>query len=103
MPLIVIALLVLGTYAYRVTGPAFRHRLRLPERLHRLLSAAAVVLLVALAATCTFDAAHGFAGWARPAGVLVGLILAIRRTPFPIIVLAAAATTAALRAAGLSR
>lgn len=103
MPLIVIVLLAAGTYAYRVAGPALGRRLRLPGPLHRLLSAAAVVLLAALAATCTFDGAHGFAGWARPAGVLVGLTLAVRRAPFPIVVLAAAVTTAVLRATGLTR
>lgn len=103
MPLIVIVLLAAGTYAYRVAGPAFRRRVRLPGPLRRLLSAAAVVLLAALAATCTFDVANGFTGWARPAGVLVGLILAIRRAPFPIIVIAAALTTALLRVSGVTR
>ncbi|NEA91734.1 AzlD domain-containing protein, partial [Actinospica acidiphila] len=42
-----------------------------------------------------------FAGWARPAGVAVGGVLAWRRAPFVVVVLGAAAATAALRAAGV--
>jgi hypothetical protein len=44
---------------------------------------------------------HHFAGYARPAGVVVGGILAWRNAPFLVSVLAAAATTALLRLAGL--
>ncbi|WP_406164377.1 hypothetical protein OG806_28190 [Streptomyces sp. NBC_00882] len=36
----------------------------------------------------------GFAGWARPAGVLVGAVLAWRRAPFVVVVLGAAGATA---------
>jgi hypothetical protein len=43
----------------------------------------------------------GFAGIARPAGVLVGALLAWRRAPFVVVVLAAAATAALLRLAGI--
>ena len=42
----------------------------------------------------------GFAGVARPAGVAVGALLAWRRAPFVVVVLAAAATAALLRLAG---
>lgn len=102
MSLIAIIALAAGTYAFRVTGPALRRRLRLPDRLRRLLTAAAAVLLTALVATAALTQGHGFAGWARPAGVLVGGILAIRRVPFPVVIIAAAATTALLRLAGIS-
>ncbi|MEU8275614.1 AzlD domain-containing protein [Microbispora bryophytorum] len=44
---------------------------------------------------------HGFAGWARPAGVLVAGILTLRKAPFPLIVVLAAATTAVLRLLGV--
>lgn len=101
MPLIAIAALALGTYAFRLAGPVFRHRLRLPDRALRLLSAAATVLLVALVATAALTQGHGFAGWARPSGVLVGGVLAVRRVPFPVVVIAAAATTALLRLSGV--
>jgi hypothetical protein len=42
-----------------------------------------------------------FAGLARPAGVLVGALLAWRRLPFVAVVVAAAATAALLRLAGI--
>jgi branched-subunit amino acid transport protein len=99
----VVAILVLagGTYAFRVVGPLMRERLRLPERLDRLLGDAAVVLLVALVATSALtDGAH-LAGVARPAGVLVALVLVLRRAPFPVVVVAAAGSTALLRLLGV--
>ncbi|MGN9775543.1 hypothetical protein ACTMS0_07180 [Micromonospora sp. H33] len=46
--------------------------------------------------------AGGFAGWARPAGVLVGVLLAWRRAPFVLVVLGAAGTTALLRLLGVA-
>lgn len=99
----VAALLVLaaGTYAFRLTGPVLHGRVEISERVRRLLSAGAVVLLVALLATGALTEAGGFAGWARPAGVAVAGVLAWRRAPFVVVVLGAAATTALLRAAGL--
>lgn len=101
MPLLAIALLAAGTYAFRLTGPLLRGRVRIPDRVQRLLSVAAVVLLVALATTAAVTQGHGFAGWARPAGVLVGGALAVGKLPFPLIVLGAMATTAALRLLGV--
>jgi branched-subunit amino acid transport protein len=100
MPPLAVALLAAGTFAFRLTGPVFRHRLRIPDRLQRLLSVAATVLLIALVATAALADGHGFAGWARPGGVLVGGLLAIRRLPFPALVIAAAGTTAILRLCG---
>jgi branched-subunit amino acid transport protein len=102
MPLLAIAALAAGTYAFRIAGPLTHNRLRLPDRLQRLLTVAAAVLLTALAATSALTQGHSFAGWARPAGVLVGAALAARRVPFPIVIIAAAATTALLRLAGIS-
>ncbi len=101
MPPLAIALLAAGTYAFRLTGPALRQRLRIPSRLQRLLSVAAAVLLVALAATAALTEGHGFAGWARSAGVLAGGVLAVRHAPFPVVVIAAAATAAVLRLCGV--
>jgi branched-subunit amino acid transport protein len=101
MPLLAIAVLAAGTYAFRLAGPVFQNRLRIPGRLQHLLAAATAVLLTALVATAALTQGHGFAGWARPAGVLVGGALAIRRAPFPVVVVAAAATTALLRLSGI--
>jgi branched-subunit amino acid transport protein len=101
MPVLAIAVLAAGTYLFRLAGPVLRHRLSLPARLERLLTVAASVLLAALAATDALTQGHGFAGWARPAGVLIGGVLAIRRAPFPVVVVAAIAATALIRLCGV--
>lgn len=98
----VILVLAVGTYAFRLVGPVLHGRVQLSERVQELLSAGAVVLLVALLATGALTEGGGFAGWARPAGVLVGGVLAWRRAPFPLVVLGAAGVTAMLRAAGVT-
>jgi branched-subunit amino acid transport protein len=93
--------LAVGTYAFRLVGPALHGRVDIPPRVQELLSAGAIVLLVALLATGSLTEGDGFAGWARPAGVLVGAVLAWRRAPFVVVVLGAAAAAALLRAAGV--
>ncbi|MEV6112464.1 AzlD domain-containing protein [Streptomyces sp. NPDC052109] len=98
---VVILALALGTYAFRLVGPVLHGRVEIPARVQELASAGAVVLLVALLATGALTESGGFAGWARPAGVLVGGVLAWRRAPFPVVVVGAAATAALLRLAGL--
>jgi branched-subunit amino acid transport protein len=97
-----VVLLAAGTYAFRVSGPVLRRRIELSSRVRGMLSVAATVLLCALVATSALTAGHAFAGWARPAGVLVGGVLAARRAPFLVTVVAAVATTAVLRRLGLS-
>jgi branched-subunit amino acid transport protein len=109
----VILALAVGTYAFRLVGPALHGRVELPARVQELLSAGAIVLLAALLATGALTENGGFAGWARPAGVLVAGVLAMgvpplgrsrawgRKAPFAVVVLAAAGTTAVLRAAGV--
>ncbi|WPP34104.1 AzlD domain-containing protein [Streptomyces sp. CL7] len=74
--------------------PVPRGRVELPDRV--LLSAGAVVLLVALLATEALTECGEFAG------VAVGGVPAWRRAPFAVVVLGAAAATAVLRAAGVS-
>jgi branched-subunit amino acid transport protein len=92
-----IATLAAGTFAIRLSGQALRARITFPPRARRLVEAAAVVMLAALVATTALTQGHGFAGFARPAGVL-----AWRRAPFVVVIIAAAAVTALLRLAGLS-
>ncbi|KUL28311.1 AzlD domain-containing protein [Streptomyces regalis] len=94
--------LAVGTYAFRLAGPLLHGRLELSPRVQELLSASAIVLLVALLATGALTEGGGFAGWARPTGVLVGGVLAWRRAPFPVVVLGAAGATAVLRAMGVA-
>jgi branched-subunit amino acid transport protein len=73
----------------------------MPERAQQVLAAAAIVLLTALVATSPLTEGHGPAGVARPAGVLVGGILAWRKAPFVLVVVAAAVTAAVLRLLGV--
>jgi branched-subunit amino acid transport protein len=103
MSMLLVAVLVLaaGTFSLRIAGPLLRTRFELPERLEQLMSVAAVVLLAALVATAALTDGHGAAGIARPAGVLVGGILALRKVPFVLVVVAAAGTAAGLRLLGV--
>jgi branched-subunit amino acid transport protein len=101
---VVAAMLTLaaGTYAFRFAGPALRSKVAFPPRARRLLEAAAVVLLTALVAITALTEGHGWAGYARPSGVLVAGVLAWRRAPFLVVVVTAAVVTAMLRLAGVS-
>jgi branched-subunit amino acid transport protein len=93
--------LAVGTYAMRLGGVVLHDRLELSASVQRLLPMAAAALLAALAGTATLMAGTEFAGLARPAGVLVGALLAWRRLPFVAVVVAAAATAALLRLIGI--
>jgi branched-subunit amino acid transport protein len=99
--LVGIGILAVGTFSLRLAGPALRSRFEIPERAQQLLAVAAIVLLTALVATSALTEGHGPAGIARPAGVLVGGVLAWRKTPFILVVVAAAATAAGLRLLGV--
>jgi branched-subunit amino acid transport protein len=99
--LIAVLALAAGTYVFRLAGPLLHGRVQLPVRVQELLTDGATVLLVALLATGALMEGHEFAGWARPAGVLVGGVLAWRRAPFAVVVVGAAAVTGLLRLAGL--
>ena len=95
------ATLAAGTYALRLSGQLLRARVSFPPRAGKLLEAAAVIMLAALVATTALTEGHGFSGFARPGGVLIAGVLAWRRAPFLVIVLAAAAGTALLRLVGV--
>jgi branched-subunit amino acid transport protein len=109
MNIVAILILAVGTYAFRLAGPLLRQRLakahggdaELPPRLTELLSTGATVLLVALIATSALTDAGEFAGIALPAGVLTGGLLAWRKAPFVVVVVAAALVAAGLRALGV--
>ncbi|MGB2718521.1 MAG: AzlD domain-containing protein [Rhodococcus sp. (in: high G+C Gram-positive bacteria)] len=94
--------LIIGTYALRMVGPALRTRVTISPRIDKVMNTAVAVIFVALVATSTLLVGKDFAGFALPAGVAVAAVLAWRRAPFVVIVLAAAATTAGLRWVGLS-
>lgn len=91
-----------GTYLIRLTGLLLRGRVSVPTWVERYLDLGATALLLALVAVSTFTQDGGFAGWARPLGVVVGAVAAWRKVPFVLVVILAAGTTALLRLAGLS-
>lgn len=93
--------LAVGTFVFRLAGPALRGRVKLSPRAERLMVLGAVVLLAALVAISALTDGHSFDSVAKPAGVLVGGVLAWRRAPFVLVVVAAAATAALLRLAGV--
>jgi branched-subunit amino acid transport protein len=93
--------LAAGTYLFRLGGLVLRERLRMPARVERYVDLGATALLVALVATAALLDGGAFAGWARPAGVAVGAVAALRRAPFVLVVILAAGTTAGLRALGV--
>jgi branched-subunit amino acid transport protein len=96
-----IAVLAAGTFAFRFAGPALRTKVDFPPRATKLLETASVVLLAALVVTSGLTEDGGPAGIARPVGVLVGGVLAWRKAPFAVVVLAAAGAAAALRLLGV--
>ncbi|MCE7002562.1 AzlD domain-containing protein [Kibdelosporangium philippinense] len=99
--IVAVVLLGVGTFALRLAGPALRARVEISPRVQRVMMVGVAVLFSALVAVSTFIDGHGFAGYARPAGVLVGGVLAWRKVPFVIVVIAAAGTAAGLRLLGV--
>ena len=99
--LISAALLGIGTFAFRAAGPVLHAHITLGPRVQTLMSSAATVLLVSLCATSAIFDGREAADLARPAGVAVAVLLAWRRAPFVVVVLAAAATAAGLRLLGV--
>ncbi|MCZ4077415.1 AzlD domain-containing protein [Rhodococcus sp. H36-A4] len=94
--------LTVGTMLLRMIGPLLRSRVTLSPRIEMLSSTAVAVLFVALVATQALIVDTEFAGFALPAGVVVAAVLAWRKAPFVAIVVAASATTAALRFVGVA-
>ncbi|MGH3951342.1 MAG: AzlD domain-containing protein [Pseudonocardiaceae bacterium] len=101
MTLLAVLVLAAGTYAFRIAGPILRDRVALSAGANDVLARAATVLLVALIATAALTDGARFAGWALPAGVAVGGVLAWRKAPFVVVVIAAALATALLRLLGV--
>ncbi len=99
--IVVIAVLAVGTYGLRLVGVVLGDRLHLSPAVARLLPMGAVALLAALATTAALTDAGEFAGIARPAGVVAGVVAAWRRVPFIGVVIIAAAVAAGLRLLGV--
>lgn len=91
-----VLLLATGTFAFRLAGPLLRTRIRFPQRAADALETAAITLLAALVAISALTTGHRFSGLGTPLGVLVAGLLAWRKAPFFLVVLAAAGTAALL-------
>jgi branched-subunit amino acid transport protein len=103
-PIVLVAatlVLAVGTFAFRVAGPLLRARVQISDRTQQLVAISAVVLLAALVARSALMEGQDLAGVARPAGVAVGGVLAWRKAPFVLVVVAAAVTAAGLRLLGV--
>lgn len=96
-----IAVLAVGTYAFRATGPLLRKRWTPSPGLQRTLEVASVVLLAAVAARSGTFADGNLAGAALITGVAVAAVLSWLKAPFLVIVGTAVAVTAGLRFAGM--
>ena len=96
-----VAVLAAGTYALRLAGPLLRSRITVSDNVRALIDRAALVLLVAVAATGALYAGQDLSGWALPAGVAAGVVAALLKAPLIVVILLAAGVAAGLRAAGV--
>jgi len=104
-PALVIAgiiMLAAGTYLLRLAGVKLGSRITFSESRRALIADAATTLLLSVAVIATLLEGEHFAGFARLAGVGVAAILAWRKVPLIIVILAAAVVTAGLRGLGVS-
>jgi uncharacterized membrane protein len=90
--------LAAGSYLLKVTGLVVLGARRPPPRLDAALELLPAALFGALIAVSTFGDERSLVLDARAAGVLVAAVAIWRRAPFPVVVLAAAVATAAVRA-----
>jgi branched chain amino acid efflux pump len=95
----VILVLAAGAYGFKVGGLVLLGGVELPARLVRCVALLPAALLAALVVVGTFGGDRMLVLDARAAGVGVAALAAWRRAPFPVVIVLAAAVTAALRAA----
>jgi branched-subunit amino acid transport protein len=95
-------LLALGgaSYALKAVGPLLASGRQLGQQTRRVLELVAVPLLAALIVVQALSTGHRLVIDARAAALTVAAVLAWRRAPFLVVVLASAATAALLRALG---
>ena len=96
------ALLVLCaiSYALKASGPVLAGGRQLGQQVRQTLDLVAVPLLAALILVQTVSDGHRLVLDARVPALAVAAVLVWRRAPFLVVVLAAAATAALLRALG---
>ena len=88
-------------YAFKVFGLVIIGGRSLPSVVERCLALVPAALISALVVNDTLSASGALVADARVVGVGVAALAAWRRAPFVVIVVAAAAVTAVVRAAGL--
>ena len=92
-----------GCYAFKVAGLTVPARLLARARVRRFAELVPVALLAALAAVQSATTGHAISlDPARLAGMGAAIAALALRAPFLVVILVAAATAAALRAAGIS-
>jgi branched-subunit amino acid transport protein len=94
----VVGLLAIGVYGQRAIGAVAIDTARLDHRWQRVLTALPLAIISAVIALQTVTSDRTFTIDARLAGIVVAGLCAWRKLPLLVTVLAAAATTAALRA-----
>jgi branched-subunit amino acid transport protein len=93
-----LAALACCAYTLKALGPVLLGARTLDARTERLLQLLPVPLLAALIAVQTFDGGRALTVDARVPAIAVAGVLVWRRAPFLVVVVAAAATAALLRA-----
>ena len=94
----VVGLLAIGVYGQRAIGAVAVDTARLDQRWQRMISSLPLAIIAAVIALQTVTTDRSFTIDARLAGIVVAGVCAWRRLPLLVTVLAAAATTAAIRA-----
>ena len=92
-----------GCYAFKLAGLTVPQRVLASPRVRRFAELVPVALLAALSAVQAFTSGQSFAlDPARLAGLGAAVAALLLRAPFLIVIVVAAGTAAALRAAGVS-
>ena len=97
MTWLLVLALAAGSYGFKVSGLVLLGGRTLPERLVRCVALLPAALLAALIVVGTFADGQSLVLDARAAGVGVAAVAAWRRAPFPVVIVLAAAVTAAIR------
>ncbi len=97
---IVLIVMTAGTFAMKSAGPLVLGARALPASVQRVVDLLPAALLAALALVSTVGNGRSIEIDARLAGLVVAGIALWRRAPFVIVVIAAAASTAAVRLLG---
>ena len=94
----VIAVLAVVNFAIKATGPLIAGRRELPQTFQRLIDASVAGLVAALIVTGTFAAGQELVLDERAGGMLAAVVAVVARLPMLVVLVAAAGTTALLRA-----